>query len=46
MGAGSHIPFPAIGHVLSVGKGFQFVPPNYATEPATRGVDTQRLAVR
>jgi glyoxylase-like metal-dependent hydrolase (beta-lactamase superfamily II) len=34
--AGGHIPFPAIGHVVSVGKGFRFVPPNYATEPATR----------
>jgi glyoxylase-like metal-dependent hydrolase (beta-lactamase superfamily II) len=27
--AGGHLPFPGIGHVLSIGSGFRFVSPNY-----------------
>jgi glyoxylase-like metal-dependent hydrolase (beta-lactamase superfamily II) len=29
--AGGHLPFPAVGHVLSHGSGYRFVSPNYAT---------------
>ena len=31
--AGAHLPFPGIGHLRSEGKGYSFVPANYAPAP-------------